>query len=333
MIVIQVKKPGGLDNLIVKELPDPTPGPGEILVRWRATSLNYHDYLVAVGGIPAEDGRIPMSDGAGEVVAVGAGVTRWRPGDKVISTFFPNWQDGRPTREKMAAVTGDTIDGCAAELVRLPAAAVTAMPVHLSFAEAATLPCAALTAWRALVAEGNIKAGATVLVQGTGGMSTAGLQLAKAAGAHVFATSSSDEKLERLKQLGADEVVNYVKDKNWGQTINRLSGGGVDIVLDAGGDATLHHSIDAARIDGTVALIGILGGRTATVTVPLIFGKQLHVEGIAVGSRQMQEDMVAAINVNAIKPVVDRTFRLKELADAFRYQETGAHFGKIVVEY
>ncbi|MCK9502814.1 MAG: NAD(P)-dependent alcohol dehydrogenase [Porticoccaceae bacterium] len=333
MKVIALKKPGGLDNLVVEERAEPQPKTGEILVRWRASSLNYHDYIVAKGGIPVIHDRIPMSDGAGEVVAVGEGVTQWQPGDKVMSLFYPQWLEGRPGTAKLAALTGETIDGCAVELACLPESAVTAMPVGLTFAEAATLPCAGVTAWRALMVEGGLKAGDTVLVQGTGGMSMIALQLAKAAGAYVFATSSSDDKLERLKALGADELVNYRTDSDWGKTINRLSGGGVDHVLDAGGGATLNQSVEAARVDGKVTLIGILGGRTATVDVPALFFKHLHINGIAVGSAAMQRDLVAAMNVNHIKPVLDRSFPLEALGDAFRYQETNAHFGKIVVEF
>jgi len=333
MRVIEVKKPAGLDNLVLVERADPQPMAGQVVVKWRASSLNYHDYIVAKGGIPVIDGRIPMSDGAGEVVSVGEGVTRWKSGDRVMSLFYPNWLEGRPTTAKVQALTGETIDGCAAEMACLPENALTAMPRQLSFAEAATLPCAGVTAWRALVVEGGLKAGDTVLVQGTGGMSMIALQLAKAAGAYVFATSSCDEKLARLKTLGADELVNYKTDPDWGKTINRLSGGGVDHVLDAGGGATLNQSVEAARTDGKITLIGILGGRTAKVDVPQLFFKHLHINGIAVGSAEMQEDLVAAINSSHIKPVLDRSFPLEGLADAFRYQETNAHFGKIVLEF
>ncbi|WP_390615940.1 NAD(P)-dependent alcohol dehydrogenase [Maricurvus nonylphenolicus] len=332
MKTIEIKKPGGIENLSLTDIEQPQVVPGKVLVRWRATSLNFHDYLVASGLLPVANGRVPMSDGAGEVVAVGEGVTQWRPGDKVMSVFFPNWLDGRPSLEKMSAILGETVDGCASEYTCLPANALTAMPDHLEFTEAATLPCAALTAWRALVEEGGLKAGDTVLIEGTGGMSIAALQIAKASGAFVFATSSSDHKLEQLKALGADELINYREDPKWGKTVNRLSSGGVDHVLDVGGEATLSQSVAAARIDGNVSLIGVLGGFKARISLPTIFQKNLHITGIAVGSQKMQSDMVSAYNASGIKPVIDQSFGLSELGEAFQYQELGEHFGKIVVE-
>ena len=239
MKLITVKQPGGLDNLCLEERPDPVPGPGEILVRWHATSLNYHDYLVAIGGIPVADRRIPMSDGAGEVLAVGQNVNEWKVGDKVMSMFFPFSTEGKPSLMKMMAVMGETVDGCMVEKACLPATAVTAIPRGYSYAEAATLPCAGLTAWRALMVEGGLQAGDTVLIEGSGGMSVLALQLAKAAGARVFATTSSEEKAERLKALGAEAVFNYKEDPKWGKTIFKYTGGGVDQVLDVGGGSTM----------------------------------------------------------------------------------------------
>ena len=334
MKLITVKQPGGLDNLCLEERPDPVPGPGEILVRWHATSLNYHDYLVAIGGIPVADRRIPMSDGAGEVLAVGQNVNEWKVGDKVMSMFFPFWTEGKPSLMKMMAVMGETVDGCMVEKACLPATAVTAIPRGYSYAEAATLPCAGLTAWRALMVEGGLQAGDTVLIEGSGGMSVLALQLAKAAGARVFATTSSEEKAERLKALGAEAVFNYKEDPKWGKTIFKYTGGGVDQVLDVGGGSTMVQSIEAARIGGFIASIGILsGGRKGEITFPKLFFKHLRMIGLAVGSREMQQDMIDAINVLKIKPVIDRNFGFDQLADAFRHQESGKHFGKIVVEY
>lgn len=325
---------GGLDNLKIENRPDPTPKTGEILVRWHATSLNFHDYLVAVGGIPVDNKRIPMSDGAGEVIAVGDNVTKWKSGDKVMSLFFPNWIDGAPTINKTRYISGETVDGYITEMSCISAEAVTAIPKGYSFAEAATLPCAALTAWRGLVPEGNIKAGDTVLIEGTGGMSIFGLQIAKATGARVIATTSSEEKAERLKEMGAEAVVNYKKDERWGKTIFKMTGGGVDHVLDVGGGSTMNNSIEAAKIGGSIISIGILGnGRKGSITFPKLFFKHLRLHGIAVGNRMMQEDMVAAINTSGWKPIVDHSFGFDELADAFRYQESGQHFGKIVLEW
>lgn len=332
MRAIEVKKPGGLDNLILVERAEPAPKPGEILVRWRANSLNFHDYLVANGTIPVVDGRIPMSDGAGEIVAVGEGVEQWKAGDRVMSLYFRDWQESRPARAKVSRLGGEHVDGCAVEFDCLQAHHVTAMPSGLTFAEAATLPCAGLTAWRGLVVEGGLKAGDTVLIQGTGGVSILALQLAKAAGAYVYAMSSSEEKMEKLKALGADEVINYRADANWGKTVYRMSGGGVDHVLDVGGGATMAHSIEAVRMDGHIAVIGILGGPKGEINFTKLFFRQARLSGISVGSAEMQRDMVAAINISGIRPVVDRSFPLEGLADAFRHQESGAQFGKIVVE-
>ena len=334
MRVIKINKPAGLDHLQVVEKPDPTPGPGELLVRWHATSLNYHDYLVAIGAIPVPEGRVPMSDGAGKVLAVGENINDWKPGDKVMSMFFPNWVEGKPTLKKTRAIMGETVDGCMAEKAIVQASAVSAIPEGYSYAEAATLPCAGLTAWRALMVEGGLQAGDTVLIEGTGGMSILALQLAIAAGARVYATTSSNEKAERLKSMGADAVINYKEDPKWGKTINKLTGGGVDLVLDVGGGSTMYNSIEAAAIGGYIASIGILGGgRKGEITFPKLFFKHLRMIGLAVGSLEMQEAMVRAINVSKIRPIIDRSFGFDQLGEAFRYQESGAHFGKIVVEY
>ena len=333
MRVITVNKPASLDNLAVSETADPAPGNGEILVQWRASSLNYHDYLVANGSLPVVDGRIPLSDGAGDIIAVGDGVTKWQVGDKVMSAFFPNWIEGHANKAKTLALLGDTVDGCAVERSCLSQDSVTAIPKDYSYAEAATLPCAALTAWRALIVEGGLQAGDTVLVEGSGGMSVFALQIAKAAGAYVYATTSTDDKFEQLKSLGADVVINYKTDPKWGVTINKLSGGGVDHVLDIGGGTTLANSVDAARIGGHISLIGILGGFTAELMLPKMFTKQMRMTGLSVGSVEMQNAMVRSINISGIRPVIDRSFSLEELGAAFCYQETGKHFGKIVIEY
>ncbi len=325
---------GGLNNLKIIERPSPTPAPGEILVRWHATSLNFHDYLVAVGGIPVPAERIPMSDGAGEIISVGEGVANWKSGDKVMSMFFPNWIDGKPTTEKTRFISGETVDGFITEESCVSASSVTRIPIGYTYAEAATLPCAALTAWRGLMVEGSLQAGDKVLIEGTGGMSIFALQLAKMAGAKVYATTSSDEKAERLRSMGAEAVVNYREDERWGKTIFKMTGGGVDHVLDVGGGSTMVNSIEAAAIGGSVISIGILGdGRKGSITFPKLFFKHLRLTGIAVGSRLMQEKMVEAIEISGMKPVIDKSFAFDELGDAFRYQATGKHFGKIVLEW
>lgn len=334
MKALVVKSPGGLDKLELIEKTMPEPQAGEVLVRWHATSLNFHDYLVATGAIPVADGRIPMSDGAGEIIALGSNVLDWDIGDQVMSMFFQGWIEGKPTLLKMAGLSGEMVDGFAVEVSCVPASALTKIPEGYSYAEAATLPCAALTAWRGLMVEGNLQAGDKVLIEGTGGMSIFALQMAIAAGAKVYATTSSDEKAEKLKSMGAAAVVNYKSDERWGKTISRMTGGGVDHVLDVGGGSTMKQSIEAAAIGGHIASIGILGnGRKGEITFPKLFFKHLRMTGLAVGSREMQEKMVEAININGLKPIIDKSFALEELAEAFRYQESGSHFGKIVVEY
>ena len=334
MKVISVKSPGGLDKLVVEERDTPQVGPNDILVRWHATSLNFHDYLVAKGAIPVMNNRIPMSDGAGEIVAVGSDVNEWKIGDKVMSLFFPGWEEGAPELRKIAGVSGETIDGYMCEFSSLPEKAVTRIPEGYSYAEAATLPCAGLTAWNGLTHTGKILAGQKVLIEGTGGMSLLGLQFAKVAGAEIFATTSSNEKAERLKTLGCSTVVNYKEDERWGKTIFRKAEGGVDIVLDVGGGSTMKQSIEAVKMGGKIISIGILsGGRKGEITFPKLFFKFIEMTGIAVGSRKMQEAMIDALEVNRIEVPIDKTFAFDELADAFRYQETGQHFGKIVLEW
>lgn len=334
MKVIKVKTPGGLDNLMIEEVVAPKPKPHEVLVRWHATSLNFHDYLVAAGAIPVPNGRIPMSDGAGEIVSTGSEVNDWKEGDKVMSMFFPGWIEGQPELMKIAGVSGETIDGYMTEMSCVSAAGITKMPEGYSYAEAATLPCAGLTAWNGLMHTGKLMAGQSVLIEGTGGMSILGLQFAKAAGARVYATTSSEEKAERLLAMGCETVVNYKKDERWGKTIFRKSDGGIDLTLDVGGGSTMKQSIEASKIGGKIISIGILsGGRKGEITFPKMFFKFIKMEGIAVGSKVMQESMIKAIEANSIKPIIDRSFGFDQLSDAFRYQETGKHFGKIVLEW
>ena len=334
MKVAALKKPGGLENIVIEDRPDPKPGPGEILMRVHATSLNYHDFVVAIGGMPADDGRILMSDGAGEVVGVGEGVTRYKEGDKVLSTFFPNWADGRPELEKLLGVPGDHADGFAAELVAVSENVVTPMPEGWSYAEAATLPCAALTAWRGMVTECGVKAGDWVLTQGTGGVSIFALQFAKAMGCRVISTSSSNEKLEKLKELGADHVINYKETPEWGRKAKELTGGiGVDEVVEIGGPGTMAQSIQASRVGGHISLIGVLTGISGEVPTAALFSANITVSGISVGSIREQNDMVKAINASNIKPIIYKSFPLDDLAKAFELQASQQHFGKIVVEW
>lgn len=334
MKAIQLRAPASLDNLTLVDLADPgDPGPGEIRVRLTASSLNFHDYAVVMGMLPAADGRIPMSDGAGTVEVVGEGVTQFKPGDTVVSIFFPDWIDGAPPATAFRGVPGDGIDGYAREVVVTPQHWFTRVPQGYSAAEAATLTCAGLTAWRALFVDGVTQPGSTVLVQGSGGVSVFALQFAKAAGARVIATSSSDAKLDRLKALGADEAINYKEVPAWGARALELTGGvGVDTVVEIGGAGTLDQSMIATRVGGHVALIGVLTGFAGPVQTALLMAKNLRVQGLTVGSRQQQIAMIAGIEANGIRPVISDHFPLDRLADAFRHQAANAHFGKIVVD-
>ncbi len=333
MKIAAVKKPGGLDNIEIRDAEPRAPGPGEIQVRVKASSLNFHDLVVVQGLLPVDDGRIPMSDGAGDVIAVGEGVTRFKEGDQVLSTFFPNWRDGPTALEKLIGVPGDHVDGFGAEIVTMPAAAFTRLPKGYSHAEAATLTCAALTAWRAVFVEAQVKPGDWVLTQGTGGVSIFALQLAKAAGANVISTSSSGEKLERLKDLGADHLINYKEDPNWGQTAKTITGGvGVDEVVEIGGPGTMQQSITASRIGGHISLIGVLTGMAGEVPTAQLMSSNVTLKGITVGSIKEQEDMIAAIDANGIKPVIDSHFPLDEIANAFAHQVSQKHFGKICLD-
>jgi NADPH:quinone reductase-like Zn-dependent oxidoreductase len=333
MRAMRLAKPGGLDQLSTVEIQPRDPGPGEIQVRVEASSLNFHDYAVVAGMLPVDDGRIPLSDGAGVVTAVGEGVTDFAEGDAVLSCFFPGWQDGDPALAKLIGVPGDHADGFAARSVTRPATAFTRMPKGWSAAQAATLTCAGLTAWRGLMAEARIKPGDTVLTQGTGGVSIFALQFAKATGCRVISTSSSDEKLERLAALGADAGINYRSTPAWGKRALELTDGrGVDVVVEIGGAGTLPQSIEAVRIGGHISLIGVLAGFAGEVPTAALFSRNATLKGITVGSRAQQEDMIRAVEVSAIDPVIDSTFPLEELADAFRHQESQKHFGKICVE-
>ncbi len=334
MKAMRLKKPGGLDNIYLGEADAAAPGPREITVRLHASSVNYHDYLVVKGMIPCEEDRIPMSDGAGVVTAVGGDVREFAVGDHVVSTFFPEWLGGEATPEWLRAVPGDRVNGYAREVVTATANSFTKAPHGYNHAEAATLTCAGLTAWRALVVNGNIKAGDVVLTQGTGGVSIFALQFAKAAGATVISTSSSAAKMERLKALGADHVINYKDDANWGDTAKKFTGGrGVDHVVEIGGAGTMAQSIRASRLGGHISLIGVLAGFAGDISTATLMGMQIRLIGLTVGSRQQQTDMVRAIDANGVKPVLDQSFPLEKLGDAFRRQESGAHFGKIVVEW
>ncbi|MEX2286188.1 MAG: NAD(P)-dependent alcohol dehydrogenase [Planctomycetaceae bacterium] len=323
----------GFENLKLVERPQPEPATGEVLIRVRALSLNFRDLLILKGHYNARMPlpRVPLSDGAGEVVAVGQGVTRVSVGDRVMGNFSQSWLDGEPTLEKSRGALGGDVDGMATEFVALSQEGVVRVPAHLSDEEAATLPCAAVTAWNALVRQGNIKAGDTVLLLGTGGVSLFALQFARLFGARTIITSSSDEKLARARELGAHDTINYRSVPEWERRVLDLTGGrGVDHIVEVGGAGTLPKSLRAVRVGGCIALIGVLTGVGDVNPLPIIM-RSIQVRGVFVGSRTMFEEMNRAIELHRLKPVVDRVFDFDELPAALRYMESGAHFGKIVV--
>lgn len=330
---IYVQPGGGYHNVIIGSSEAATPKAGEITVRLRANSLNYHDFAVVSGMWGPSEQRIPMADGAGKVIAVGEGVSEFAVGDHVVSTFFPDWLDGEPLVEGFTSVPGDGIDGYARESVTARATSFTRAPKGWSHAEAATLTTAGLTAWRSLMADDSLKPGDSVLIQDTGGVSIFALQFAKLAGATVIATSSSDEKLERLKAMGADHLINYRSTPNWGEKVRELTGDrGVDHVIEVGGPSTLEQSMIAARIGGHISVIGILTGVAGELGIVAALTRQLRLQGVLVGSRTQQQDMIRAIDASGMRPIIDKRFALDDIVEAFRYQESNRHFGKICLD-
>jgi NADPH:quinone reductase-like Zn-dependent oxidoreductase len=335
MKAMTIGSPASLETLAFVERPDPGhPGRGEIRVALHGSSLNYHDLGVVTGRLPAAAGRVALADAGGVVEIVGEGVTDFSVGDAVVSCFFPDWQDGPPTIGNFARTPGDGIDGFATEVVVAPATAFTRAPRGYDAVESATITTAGLTAWRALVGDGGLKAGDLVLLLGTGGVSIWGLQIAKAMGATVVVTSSSGEKLDRARDLGADHVINYREITDWGIAVRDWTGGrGVDHVLELGGAGTLANSIAAVRVGGHLALIGTVAGVAGDVSTAALMVKQARLQGLIVGSRRQQREFVTAIDAIGIRPIVDRRFPLAELPDAFRFQQSSDHFGKIGVEW
>ena len=335
MRVYQVESGTGIDPLSLVEKPKPEPAYGQVLIRVYATALNYRDLVVAQGGYGAgvKYPLIPMSDGAGEVVAVGEGVTRVKVGDRVAGIFFQNWIDGALTKEKLKSDLGGTINGMLAEYVVLHENGLVLLPNHLSYEEGATLPCAAVTAWHALMSQGKITAGKRVLLLGTGGVSIFALQFAKIHGAEVIITSSSDRKLQRTKKLGVDETINYKTTPDWHKEVYKLTERhGVDRVIEVGGARTLAKSMQAVRVGGTISLIGILAGAKAEVNPLPAIMKGLSIQGIYVGSRDMFESMNRAISLHKIKPAIDRIFTFEQAKQAYDYLQSGAHFGKVIIK-
>jgi NADPH:quinone reductase-like Zn-dependent oxidoreductase len=321
----------GFEALKVREMTSRQLEPGEVRVRVQAVSLNYRDLINARLGVKRD--LVPLSDGAGEVDAVGSAVTELKAGDRVLGLFFPRWQSGDIDAAKFSAARGGTpTDGMLAQYVHGPANSFLKFPGYLSDEEASTLPCAGLTAWNALVVQGNLKSGETIVIMGTGGVALFALQLAKTIGARAIVLSSTDEKLEKARRMGADELISYTETPDWeGAVLERTAGVGADLILELGGGGTLARSMAAARMNGRISLVGVLTGFDGQVNPLPILRKSLSVKGIYVGSADMQKQFHAALAQNKIAPVIDRVFDFDQAKEAYEYMQSGQHFGKIVI--
>ena len=336
MKVFEVQNKAGLEALNLTEHPEPSPGRDQVLIKLLAASLNYRDLLTVKGAYGSKQRLpfIPLSDGVGEVVAVGENVSRVKVGDRVAGIFMQTWLSGEITSAKAQSALGGALDGMLAEYVVLHQDGVVHVPEHLSDEEAAGLPCAGVTAWHALMTEGKLKPGDTVLLLGTGGVSLFALQFAKLVGARVIITSKDDQKLERARQLGAEEVINYKEVSDWDKRVWELTEGvGADHVVEVGGAGTLNKSLRAVRYGGHVSLIGVLTGIAGDVQTVSILHKNLRVQGIYVGSRDMFEEMNRAIAQHQLQPIVDKVFPFHEAREALAYLESGAHYGKIALKF
>ncbi len=336
MKVFEIQNQFGLDSLTQTERPEPEITNHQILIKMRTVSLNFRD-LMTVTGIYNPKQRlplIPLSDGVGEVVAIGKNVTRVKVGDRVATIFAQKWLAGPPTKTKLNSTLGGPFDGTLTEYMALNEDGVVTLPTHLTDEEAATLPCAGVTAWNAIISHGQLKAGDTILLQGTGGVSIFALQFAKMVGARVIITSSSDEKLARARSLGADETINYVSTPNWDKQVRELtSGNGADHVVEVGGANTFEKALRSVRFDGQVSVIGILSGAAPQISLVPILMQNLRVQGIIVGSRETFEDMNRAISLHKMRPVVDKVFSFEQTKEAFELMSRGGHFGKIVIKF
>jgi len=337
MRVFQVEGAWSMDGVKLSTRPAPVPGRGQVRIAMRAASVNYRDLLVPLRGYGQRMKQLPLimlCDGVGVVESVGDDVTRFAVGDRVCPMYFQTWQSGAPDNRKLEQALGSEVDGTMAEFMVLPEACVAAPPPHMSDIEAASLPTAALTAWRALISEGRLKAGDTVLVQGTGGVALFAIQIAKMHGARVIATSSSDAKLARARELGADEGINYVETPEWGRLARELTGGaGVDHVVELGGENTLPQSLRAVRTGGTISMIGVLSGGKMSASLGQVVTRHVRLQGITVGNRDDFEAMSRAMAQHRLVPVIDRAFAFDELLQALEHLRSGRHFGKIAIRF
>jgi NADPH:quinone reductase-like Zn-dependent oxidoreductase len=335
MLGYQILPGENIEGLRCVELPHRPLAAGEVRVRVHAVSLNYRDLMVASGNylVTVDDPIVPCSDGAGEVIEVGHGVTRFRPGDRVIASFFPCWHDGATGPDKIKHALGGDVDGMLAQEVIRDDTALVPIPDAMDYIDACTLPCAGVTAWNAIfVSSNHVKPGDTVLLLGTGGVSILGLQMAKAAGLRAIITSSSDEKLRRARELGAHVTINYRSMPEWHEEVLRATDGvGANVVLEVGGKGTVNRSVSAAAMGGTVAIIGGVSGFGGDVNPNTLLAAAKRMVGIYVGSRTMLEDVVRFVTAAGIEPVVDRVFPFHQAQDAYSYMESGSHFGKVVV--
>lgn len=334
MRAYQVQTADGFEDIKLIELAEPDIAADEVLVEMKACSLNFRDLLIPQGGYVRNDIRpiIPVSDGAGVVAAVGSAVTNVKVGDRVVGNFFQEWVDGPMGTAGLHSALGGSINGTLSDYFVLKANAALPIPEQLSFEEAASLPCAAVTAWHALVSLGNLQAGDTVLLLGTGGVSVFGLQLAKVLGANVIITSSSDEKLERTRKMGADHTVNYREYPDWEKEVLKITdGNGVDNVLEVGGVGTFEKSIASTKVNGIISMIGLLSGFDGPAFNLSVVFNLLRIHGIYVGSVEMFSAMNKVITDNNIKPVIDKTFSFSDALDAYRYLAAAKHFGKVVI--
>ncbi len=337
MKAYQIRDEWSLEHIELVEIPKPSPGPGEVLVEMKASSLNYRDMVVANRGYGSKTGNlplIPVSDGVGIVRELGDGVSRVAIGDRICPLFMQGWISGPPNRERLSTTLGGPIDGVMAEFRCFPQDSVSKVPEELTDLEASTLPCAALTAWSALVEEGKLQPGESVLIQGTGGVSLFALQFAKICGARCILISGSNEKMKRAQELGTDEVLNYQDLPEWGKQVRDFSGGeGVDHIVEVGGPETLPQSLRAIRPGGTISMIGVLSGSEMKAQLGLIVTRQIRLQGITVGHRDGFEAMASAINASGMKPIVDQVYPFTSLPEAMHSLSEAKHFGKICLEF